>query len=84
VVKKAFELPRPESEKVSVAGTDLGAGDYAVLAVMAVKDGDPASLDEAARKREMEQLASRKGSAQFNLMGRFLREQADVEITQEK
>ncbi|RTZ72918.1 MAG: peptidylprolyl isomerase [Gammaproteobacteria bacterium] len=84
VVKKAFELPRPDAGKASVAGTDLGAGDYAVLVVQAVKDGDPASLDEAARKREMEQLASRKGNAQFNLMGRFLREKADVEITQEK
>ena len=84
VVKKAFSLPRPAAGKVSVAGADLGAGDYAVLVVLAVKDGDPASLDDAARKREMERLARSKGNAQFNLMGRFLRERADVEITQQK
>jgi peptidyl-prolyl cis-trans isomerase D len=81
MVKKAFELPRPQDGKASVAGVGLDAGDYAVLAVLTVKDGDPAGLDEAARKREMQQLARRKGNAQFNLMGRFLREKADVEIT---
>ena len=84
VVKKAFGLRRPEAGKPSAAGTALTGGDYAVLVVTAVKDGDPGKLDEAQRKREREQLAQRKGTAQFNLLGRYLREHADVEITAEK
>ncbi|HDK37820.1 MAG TPA: hypothetical protein ENG92_02230 [Thiolapillus brandeum] len=79
----AFALPRPESGKPSVGGVALGNGDYALLAVSKVIDGDPSSLDEAARKVAQEQLAKSKGEAQFNLMGRYLREHADIELATE-
>jgi len=80
VVEKAFGLPRPASGQASVAGVALDNGDYAVLAVFAVKDGDPGKLDDEARKREMAQLARRKGAAQYQLLVRFLRDRAEVEL----
>jgi len=80
VVEKAFGLPRPGSGQASVAGVALDGGDYAVLAVSAVKDGDPGKLDDEARKREMAQLSRRKGSAQYQLLVRFLRDRAEVEL----
>lgn len=79
----AFGLPRPTSDKPAVGGVALGNGDYALLSVSKVTDGDPSKLDEEARKAGKEQLARIKGEAQFNLMGRYLREHAKVEINTE-
>lgn len=80
---KAFGLKRPEADTSSIGGVALGNGDYALLTVRKVTDGDPSKLDEAARKAAQEQLAKIKGDAQFNLMGRYLREHADIEIRSE-
>ncbi|WP_457668928.1 SurA N-terminal domain-containing protein [Thiolapillus sp.] len=79
----AFGLARPEADKPAVGGVALGNGDYALLSVSKVTDGDPSKLDEAARKAAKIQLAKTKGEAQFNLMGRYLRDHADVEINTE-
>ncbi|WP_456405944.1 SurA N-terminal domain-containing protein [Thiolapillus sp.] len=80
----AFALPRPEAGKPSVGGVALGNGDYALLKVSKVIDGDPSKLDEAARKTAQKQLAKTKGEAQFNLMGRYLREHSDVEVAKDQ
>ena len=80
VTKAAFEVPRPDKEKPSITGAELPGGDYAVLVVSQVKDGDPAALDEKAREMEKRQLAMRKGAAQFALFSKFLREKAKVEV----
>lgn len=76
----AFGLARPEPGKPSVGGVALGDGDYVLLAVSEILDGDPSKLDEAVRKVAREQLARAKGDAQFNLMGKYLRKHADIEI----
>jgi peptidyl-prolyl cis-trans isomerase D len=77
----AFSLKRPDdAAKPAVAGVALGNGDYALLTVTRVVDGDPSRLDEAARKAMKDQLSTTKGEAQFNLMGRYLKEHAEVEI----
>ncbi len=83
VVKTAFTLPRPEKGKVSAGGAPLEGGDYAVLAVSEVKDGDPSRLDDQARKQEAAALARRKGLAQYKLLVRFLRDRAKVETSEE-
>ncbi len=82
VVKKAFEVPRPGSGGRSVAGVPLNQGDYAVLVVSEVKDGDPSRLADDQRKQEMSRLAQRKGAAQFELLVRDLRARAEVEISE--
>lgn len=85
IVTRAFGLPRPgEDSKLATGGTVLNSGNYALLTVSAVKDGDPATLEEAMRKPELLQLAKRIGNAQFNLTGRYLRERAEVEISATK
>ena len=81
---KAFGMGHPDDgAKPALAGVDLGNGDYALLTLSKVVDGDPSKLDEAARKAMRDQLAKTKGEAQFNLLGRYLREHADVEIATE-
>ncbi len=81
---KAFSLPRPEEGKASFGGAELGSGDYALLAVTGVTDGDPSKLDDAARKAAKAEMAQSKGELQFNILGRYLRDRADVEITASK
>ncbi|WP_456375060.1 SurA N-terminal domain-containing protein [Thiolapillus sp.] len=80
VREKAFGLGRPEKGKPAFGGIGLGNGDYALLAVTDVTDGDPSKLDDKARKAARQTMARSKGKLQFNIMGRYLRERADVEI----
>lgn len=79
----AFALMHPESGKPSLDGVALGNGDYALLKVSKIVDGDPSQLDDTARKAAQERLSRTRGEAQFNLMARYLREHADVEIAKD-
>lgn len=79
----AFGLGRPESDQPVIGGVALDSGDYALLAVNKVVDGDPSKMDDTARKAAREQLARTKGDAQFNLMGRYQREHAEIEVATE-
>ncbi|BAO43661.1 SurA N-terminal domain-containing protein [Thiolapillus brandeum] len=81
VREKAFGLSRPKEGSPSFGGVELGNGDYALLALTGVTDGDPSKLDDAARKTTKQELARAKGQQQFNILGRYLRERADVEIS---
>ncbi len=83
VVEKAFALPRPAEGHVSVGGVELPGGDYAVLVVSGVEDGDPSALDDEARRNEARNLARAKGQAQFGFLVRDLRAAAEVEVTAE-
>ncbi len=83
VTQKAFGLQRPQKDKAVYDGVSVGGGNYAVLAVSKVKDGDPSTLDEKARAQELEKLAKSKGNAQYKFMSSYLREHADVEVLNE-
>ncbi|WP_456448742.1 SurA N-terminal domain-containing protein [Thiolapillus sp.] len=80
VREKVFGLQRPKDGGLTYGGTELGNGDYALLALSRVTDGDPGKLDDAARKAAKQKLAKAKGRQQFSILGRYLRERADVEI----
>lgn len=58
VVRAAFRLSKPAKDAApAVGGERLESGDYAVLAVYAVREGDPAAMESAARtalKRELQ------------------------------
>jgi len=66
IVSQAFKLSRPEEGKVSYGGTELANGDYAVIAVNKVTDGDVAKLDEAKKQNLQKTLAGIRGGDQFN------------------
>ena len=82
VVRKAFSLQSPEDGKSSFAGVALaGGGDYAVLAVSKVVDGEAATdTEDAAHKALVSRMNSQLGNAQFSVVGRYLRDQAKVEV----
>ncbi len=58
IVRAAFSLNKPAKDAPpSVGGERLESGDYAVLALYAVREGDPAGMESAARtalKRELQ------------------------------
>lgn len=82
VVRKAFSLQNPEAGKSSFAGVTLAnSGDYAVLAVSKVVDGEaPEETEDAAQQAVTKRMDNQLGSAQLSVLGRYLRNQAKVEL----
>ena len=81
VVRKAFSLQNPEDGKSSFAGVALPSGDYALLAVSQVVDGEVAAdAEDAAQKALAGRMDSQLGNAQFSIVGRYLRDQAKVDL----
>lgn len=50
VLRAAFRLGRPEGGAAVYGGVPIGTGDYALVAVSGVEDGDPLATKEADRK----------------------------------
>jgi len=78
VLEKAFSLPRPKGDKPVIAGSAMPSGDYAVIAVRSVKDGQLG--DDAARRLLANQLATAHGSAEYQAFLKKLRAEADIEL----
>ncbi len=79
IVNKAFAMPHPEAAP-SVAGVGLDAGDYALVRVLEVKDGDLSMLSEADKlglRRTLKQIYS--GIEQRALVD-YLRGQMEIDI----
>lgn len=59
IVAEAFRVPRADAGQAATAGASLGNGDYVLLQIDAVRDGDVSGVDAAARtgfRRNLEQL----------------------------
>lgn len=81
VVEKAFSLQSPQDDGSSFAGVTLANGDYAVLAVSKVVDGEVTEdTQDAAQKAQAERMANQLGNAQFGALGQYLRSRAKIEI----
>ena len=73
VVKQAFRLARPSSpDSPRYSGVVLNSGDYAVIQLNKVVDGDPAAMDAAERETLKRRLASEQGAnAQLHLVSQL-------------
>lgn len=76
----AFRLARPEGASPVVGGVALANGDYALVALSAVADGEVSELDDTARKQLANRIAGMSGRLQLSAMVRALRDSADVRI----
>ena len=79
VVEALFSMTLA-GEQSSFSGAATEGGDYVVIALSRIVDGDPSAFDEENRKPLLERLGSREGGAQLNKMTSYLRAQAEVEI----
>jgi peptidyl-prolyl cis-trans isomerase D len=80
VVAKAFTLDAPADGKPVYTGFALPEGDYVILALNEVKQGDLASLPEGTRKQAWREFSRIQGAAEMAAVQETLRMQATIVI----
>lgn len=83
IVKQAFKLSRPQEGQASYGGTELANGDYAVIAVNKVTDGDIAKIEESNKTNLKRTLTGIRGEAAFNDLLSTLKDEAKIVIQQD-
>ncbi len=69
IVRAAFRLNKPAKGALpAVGGEHLESGDYAVLAVYAVREGDPAGMESAARIALKRELQRNQAQSEYDLL----------------
>jgi len=80
VVAKAFTLDNPVDGKAVYAGFAAPSGDYVIIALDEVKQGDLATLPEGARKQAWREFSTILGNAEMAALQQSLRKQAEIII----
>jgi peptidyl-prolyl cis-trans isomerase D len=80
----AFRLPRPAGTGPSYGGVALDSGDYALIAVLGVADGDPGKLTDKERQDTRERLQRAASDAAWQDFIAGLRANADIAIFKDK
>jgi peptidyl-prolyl cis-trans isomerase D len=80
VVAKAFTLDNPGDGEPVYAGFAVPSGDYVILALDEVKQGDLATLPEGARKQAWREFSRILGNAEMAALQQTLRKQANIII----
>jgi peptidyl-prolyl cis-trans isomerase D len=83
VVDAVFSAPRPKAKPV-VGQVELGPQGLAVFELESVKDGDPASADEALKAKVRDELKQHHGADYYAGYRAGLRKSADVKINAEQ
>ena len=83
IVKEAFKFSRPEEGNSSFGGTALVNGDYAIIAVNKVTDGDIATIDESNKLNLKRTLAGIRGDTSFTDLLSAMKVEAHIVIQQE-
>ena len=65
LVEHVFKLVRPESGKAATSGLKVANGDYAVMRLTAVNDGDPSQIDDTQKKTIAKTLAEAVAESEF-------------------
>jgi len=80
IIQQAFRLARPAQDKSVFGGVQLASGDYAVMGVSKVTDGDPAKIDEAKRKTLERNIISMDGEEAYDNYLQSLKSSAKIEL----
>jgi len=83
IVQQAFKLQKPAAGKSSFGGIELASGDYAVLGVSKVTDGDPSKIEEAKRTALSKNLTGIRGETAFGSFLQSLKDSASIVIQQD-
>ncbi len=84
LVDDVFKLDRPQDAKPTAGESALSSGDYALVELTAVKDGDPSKVD--AKTREAARNTLRQGMGNLALRGYIdsLRKSAKIEVAEDR
>ena len=80
ILQAAFSLPRPTDKERLVKQLQLASGDYAIVWLTSVKDGDPAELSATEKENYQGQLSKHMGELEFAMYSTYLYKEANVEI----
>ncbi len=84
VVKQAFRMTKPAENAINYDGVELPNGDYAIIALSKVVEGDSATIDKASREKIKGQLVNeRMGNSQNNLLA-TLRSNASINVQEDE
>jgi len=83
IVKKAFTMTKPQEGKISYDGVVLRNGDYAIIALNKVTEGDPATVDKSERETIRRQLANALQANSREYLIATLRKGASIKIQEE-
>lgn len=84
LVDAAFELPRPAANKPEYALARTPSGDYALVGVLSVTDGDPTTVDAETRSQLRGQLAQARGMEDARAFIKALRKRFTVTIAEDR
>jgi len=80
ILRTAFRLGRPVSDKPVYGGSSLGSGDYAVIIINKVKDADISTLKEEELKPIENQLQRMESNIAWIQFVKDLRERAKIQV----
>ena len=83
LIREVFRLARPAAESTTFSVSELGNGDFAVVALTGVTDGTLESLNEVSRTQEKLGLARTRGQQYYQHLVRFLRSEAEIELSKQ-
>lgn len=84
LVGKVFALPRPAPGKPTRSVVELRKGDYALVELTAVVDGDPSKLTAEERTRAREQLQQGVAAVEGRALLGALRAGAEVKVAEDR
>ncbi len=82
IVREAFRIPRPEGEQPRFVASRVN-DDAAVIALIAVREGDPTSVAGERREQERRALAAASGRADYADLVRELKSRAEISRLEE-
>ena len=80
IVTAAFSLQPPDEGETVYEGLATRGGDYVIIALEQIKEGNIADLPESARQQALRSLSQLRGEAEMAAVMTVLRDQAEIEI----
>jgi peptidyl-prolyl cis-trans isomerase D len=84
IVRQAFRMTKPVADTISYSGVVLPNGDYAIIALNNVVEGDPATVDKASRDAIKSQLANEMSANVQNNLLTTLRSHATINVQEDE
>ena len=84
VVSEAFKLPRSADGEALFKGVKLNSGDYAVIGLFAVRDGDTGKAEQSEKDQLSQQLRQARAGAESGAYREELKSKAEIRIMETK
>jgi len=80
IIQMAFSLPRPNDKEQMIKSVPLANGDFAIVWLTEVRDGEHSSLSATEKEAYQGQLSKHMGELEFAMYASYLYKEAKIEI----